>query len=123
MFAVDVEVGDGDGRLAGDLTLEGEAGLLHARGDEVGGEGGDVVGDALRESGGETARCGHDGAAYQRVGIGGKNLVVVIVSVVKKELSVGDAVIGSDGGVVNLGNADIEESVAGADDERVSLAY
>src|ERR1022692_113092 len=122
MFAVDVEIGSGDGGLAGDLALEREAALLHARGDEVSGEGGDVVGDALRESGGKTARDGNNRAADQRVGIGRKDLMAVIVGIIQKDLSVGDAVIGGDGGVVDLGNGDVEESVAGADDQRMRLA-
>src|ERR1022692_1995591 len=121
MFAVNVKIGDGDGGMAGDFALEGEAGLLDARGDEVGGEGGDVVGDALGESGGKIARRGHDRAGDQRVGICGEDLVVVVVGVVEKELSVGDAVFGGDGGVVDLRNADVERSVSGADDERVGL--
>src|ERR1039458_5266979 len=122
MFAMDVEIGNGDGRLACDFALERETGLLHARGDEVESESGNVIGDALRESGGDVARGGNHRAAHQRVGIGGKDLVVVVVGVVKKELSVGDAVIGGDGGVVDLGNADIEDSKAGADDQRSALA-
>ncbi len=58
MFAVNVEIGDGDGGAAGDFTLERQAGLLHARSHEVGGEGGNVIGDAFGEPGGETARRG-----------------------------------------------------------------
>ena len=49
-------------------------------------------------------------ATYQRVGICGKNLVVVIVGVIEKDLSVGDAVLGGDRGVVDLRNADVEDS-------------
>ena len=123
MFAVNVEIGDGDGGVAGDFAFESEAGLLHARGDEVRGEGGNIVGDAFGESGGKVAgSSGGERAAYQRVGIGGKDLMVVVVGVVEKDLSVGDAVFGGDGGVVDLRNADVEESIAGADDERVGLA-
>ncbi len=58
MFAVDVEIRDRDGGVAGDFALESEAGLLHARSHEVGSERGDVVGDALGESGGKIARSG-----------------------------------------------------------------
>ncbi len=123
MFAVNVEIGDGDGGVAGDFALDSQAGLLHARGYEIGGEGGDVVGYALSESGGQIARCGEvSGQIDQRVGIGGKDLVIVIVGVVQKDLSVGDAVFGGDGGVVDLRNANVEKSVSGADYERVGLA-
>jgi hypothetical protein len=48
--------------------------------------------------------------------------MVVVVGIVEKELSVGDAVIGGDGGVIDLGNADVEQSVAGANYERVRFA-
>ena len=115
-------IGGGNGGLAGNLAFEREAGLLHARGDEVGGERRDVIGDALSESRREIARSGNNWATYQRVGISGKDLMVVIVGVVQKDLSVGDAVIGGDGGVVDLGNADVEESVADADDQGMRFA-
>jgi len=49
-------------------------------------------------------------------------LMVVVVGVVEEELSVTDAVFGGDGGVVNLRNADVEESIAGTDHERAALA-
>src|ERR1700693_6285917 len=98
MFAVDVEIGSGDGGLAGNLALKREAGLLHARGDEVEGEGGDVVGHSLSESRGKIACGGNNRAAYERVGISGKDLMAVIVGIIQKDLSVGDAVIGGDGG-------------------------
>ena len=122
MFAVNVEVRDRDGGVVSDFALESNAGLLHTRGDEVGGEGGDVVGDALGESGGERAGCGHEGAGDQRIGIGGEDLVVIIVAVVEEDLRVGDAVFCGDYRVVDLRNADVEQSVAGADDEWVSVA-
>jgi hypothetical protein len=116
MLAVDIEIGDGYGGFADYLAFEGEAGLLHARGYEVGSEGGNVVGDALGESGGKVAGGGGgQRAAYERVGVGGEDLLIVIVGVVEKDLSVGDAVFGGDGGVVDLRNADVEESVSGAD--------
>jgi hypothetical protein len=123
MLAVNVEVGDGDGGVVGDFAFESETGLLDARGDEVRGEGGNVVGDAFGESGGEVAgSSGGEGAAYQRIGIHGKELMVVVVGVVEKELRVADAVFGGDGGVIDLRNADIEEPIAGANDEGVGLA-
>ena len=123
MFAVDVEVRNRDSGVVGDFALEGEAGLLHTRSDEVGSEGGNIIGDALGESSGQLAGSGGgEQAAYQRIGIHGKNLIVVVVGVVEKELSVGDAVFGGDGGVVDLRNADVEDPVAGTDDERVGLA-
>ena len=123
MFAVDVEIGDGDGGVAGDFALEGEAGLLHARGDEVGSEGGNIVGDALGESGGQAAGGrGGERAAHNRIGIHGKNLIVVVVGIVEKDLRIGDSVFGGDGGVVDLRNADVEDPIAGADDERAGLA-
>src|SRR5260370_32399401 len=122
MFTVDVQIRDRDGGVVGDFALESEAGLLDTRGDEVGGKGGDVVGDALSESGGKRARGRHDGAGDQRIGIRGKGLVVVILRVVEEDLRVGDAVFGGHDGVVDLRNADVEQSVAGTDDERVRAA-
>src|SRR5271166_4809941 len=113
MFAVDVQIGDGNGGLLGYFALDSKAGLLHARSYEVGGEGGNVVGDTLGESDWETARCGSERAGYEWVGIGRKDLVFVIVGVLEEQLSVGNAVIGCDGGVVDLGNADEEQSIAG----------
>ena len=122
MFAVDVEVGDGDGGMVGDFAFEREAGLLHARSDEIGGKGGNVVSDALGEPSRKTASSRGYGATCQRVGIRGKDLMVVIVAVVEKKLGVGDAVVGGDGGVVYLRNANVEEAVAATDDEWSSLA-
>src|ERR1017187_1208976 len=122
MFAVDVKIGNRDGGMAGDFAYESEAGLLHARGHEVGGERGNIVGDALSESGGQIARCGHDRASYERVGISGEDLVVVIVGVVEENLCVADAIFSGDGGVVNLRDAHVEQSVTGADDQRMSFA-
>ena len=120
---MDVEIGDGDGGVVGDFAFESETGLLDARGDEVRGECGNVVGDAFGKSGGQVAGSGGgEGTAYQRVGIHGKELMVVVVGVVEEELSVTDAVFGGDGGVVNLRNADVEESIAGTDHERAALA-
>ena len=49
-------------------------------------------------------------------------MMVVIVRVVEEDAGVGDAIFSGDDRVVNLRNADVEQSVAGADDERVSLA-
>ena len=56
MFAVNVEIRDGNGGVVGDFALEGEAGLLHARRYVIAREGGDVIGDALGESRGQAAR-------------------------------------------------------------------
>ena len=86
VFAVNVEVRDGDGGVVGDFALDREAGLLHARGHEVAGESGDVVGDALSESGGQTAGGGCNSAGYQRIGIGGEDLVVIEVRVVEEQV-------------------------------------
>ena len=47
MFAMDVEIGEGDGGVVGDFFFESDAGLLDARSDEVGGEGGNVAGDGV----------------------------------------------------------------------------
>lgn len=88
VFAVDVEIGDGDGGVVGDFALEREAGLLHARGDEVGGESGNIVGDALGKSSREIAGSGSEWTGDERVGIGGKDLVIVVVGIVEKKLSV-----------------------------------
>jgi hypothetical protein len=41
--------------------------------------------------------------------------MVVVVGSVKKNLSVGDAVFRGDRGVIDLRNADVEQSIAGAD--------
>ena len=122
MFAVNVEIGNRNGRMADHFAFERQAGLLHARSYKVGGESGDVVGDALRESSGEIARSGNNRATYQRVGISRKDLMAVIVGIIQKDLSVGDAVVGGDGGVVNLRNANVKNSIAGADNKRVGLA-
>src|ERR1700693_353273 len=122
MFAVNIEIRDGDGGMVGDLALNGEAGLLHARGLEVRVKGGDIVGDALGESRRKITRLRIERAGHQRIGIGGKEPVVVIVGVVEKDLRIADAVFGGDGGVINLRDADIEDPIAGADDEWVSLA-
>ena len=97
MFAMNVEIGNGDGGVVGDLALESKAGLLHARRDEVRSEGGDVVGDALGESCREIAGGCGDRAAHERIGIGGEDLVIVVVGVVEENLSVGDSVPRSDG--------------------------
>ena len=88
VFAVDVEIGDGDSGVVGDFALEREAGLLHARGDEVGGESGNIVGDALGKSSREIAGSGSEWTGDERVGIGGKDLVIVVVGIVEKKLSV-----------------------------------
>ena len=48
--------------------------------------------------------------------------MAVIVGIVQKDLRVGDAVLGGDGGVVDLRNANVKNSIAGADDEWVGLA-
>src|SRR5580692_2854517 len=123
MFAMNVEIRDRDGGLAGDFALEGEAGLLHARSNKVGGEGRHVVGHALAKSAGKIARSGgRKRAANQRVGIRGKDLMVVVVGSVKKNLSVSDAILGGDGCVIDLRNADVEQSIAGADYQGVSPA-
>lgn len=122
MFAMNVEIGDGDGGVTGDFALERKAGLLNPRGNEVGREGGDIIGDTLGESGGKIAGRRRGGAGDQRIGIGGEDLAVGISIVVKKQLGVGEAVFGGDGGVIDLRDADIEQSVAAADDERMILA-
>ncbi|MFZ1142932.1 MAG: hypothetical protein WAN76_27445 [Candidatus Sulfotelmatobacter sp.] len=96
--------------------------MLHARGDEVGGEGGDVVGDALGEAGGQRAGSRIERTSYERIGIAGEDLVVVVVRVVEEDAGVGDAVIGLDDRVVNLRNADEEDAVSGADDEWTLVA-
>ena len=44
--------------------------------------------------------------------------MAVIVVVIEEDLSVGNAVFGGDGRVVDLRNANVEETVAAADDER-----
>ena len=44
--------------------------------------------------------------------------MAVIVVVIEEDLSVGDAIFRGDGGVVDLRNANVEETVAAADDER-----
>jgi len=49
-------------------------------------------------------------------------LTVIVVVVVEKYLGVIDAVFGGDGGVIDLRDADVEDSVTGADDERVGFA-
>lgn len=122
MFAVDVEIGDGDGSVVGDFAFESKAGLLHARGDEVGGKGGNVVGDAFGESCWETAGGCGDRATHERIRVVGEDLMVVVVGVVEKDLSVGDAIFGGDGGVVNLRNADVEHSITRANHQRMILA-
>ena len=123
MFAVHIEIRNRDGSVSGDFALESQAGLLHPRSHKVGRECRHVVGHALRESGGKIARsCGRERAVNQRVGISGKDLMVVIVGSVKKKLSVGHAVLRGDGGVVDLRNADVEQSITRANHQRMSLA-
>src|SRR5579864_9817716 len=122
MFAVDVEVGEGDGGVVGDFFFERDAGLLDAGSDEIRCEGGDVAGDALGESRGQHAVGGIERAAYQRIGVRGEYLAVEVMIVVKEYAGVGDAVFGGDGGVIDLGDADVEESVSGADDQRTGVA-
>src|SRR5579863_5396525 len=122
MFSVNVEIRNGDGGVVGDLALNGEAGLLHARGYEVRVKGGNIVGDALGESRRKITRLRIQRAGHQWVGIGGKELVVVKVGVIEKNLSIGDAVLGGNGGIVDLRDAHVKEPIAGADDKRVSLA-
>ena len=48
--------------------------------------------------------------------------MAVVVAVVEEDLRVGDTVIGLDDGVVNLGNADEEDAISGADYERTLFA-
>src|ERR1700730_15547665 len=122
MFAVNIEIRDGDGGVVGDLALNGEAGLLHPRGLEVGVKGGDIVGDALRESRRKITTLRIERTGHQRIGIGGEELVVVIVGVVEKDLRIADAVFGGNRGVVDLWDSDVEDPIACADDKWVSLA-
>ncbi len=122
VFTVHIEIRDGDGSLVRDFAFQGEAHLLHPRGDEVGGESRNVIGDALREPGGKIAGRGSQRATYQRIGVGGEDLMVVEVGVVEKNLRVADAVLGGDGRVVDLRNANVEHSITRADDERVRPA-
>jgi len=48
--------------------------------------------------------------------------VVVVVGVIEEDLRVGDAVFGLDDRVVNLGDANEEDAVSGADYERTGFA-
>ena len=94
--------------------------MLHARSDKVRSEGGHIVGNAFGKSGGKIARSAGWGAANQRIRIDGEDLMVVVVpGVVEKNLRVGNAVFGGDGGVVDLRNADVKNAVAAANDERM----
>ena len=44
------------------------------------------------------------------------------MSVVEEDAGIGDAVFGGDGGIVDLWDADVEEPVSRADDERAGVA-
>ena len=87
VFAANVEQRDRDRGVVDHFLFQSDAGLLHARGDEVSGEGGDVVGDALRKSCGQRAVRGIQRTTHQRVGISGEDLVVVVIGVVEEELA------------------------------------
>ena len=69
---------------------------MHPRGDEIGCKSGDTVGDTRGESGWQGAGSSDERTAHERIGIGGKDLVVVVVSVVEEEAGIGDAVFGGD---------------------------
>src|ERR1700679_4257664 len=98
--------------MAGDFAFQGESGLLDAWGDEIWGEGGNVVGDALGKSGGKIAGDRGWVAACERVGIHGKYLMIIVIRVVENTLRVGDAIFSGDCRVVDLWNANLETSVA-----------
>jgi len=108
--------------VSGHFFFERQAGLLYARGHEVGSEGGNLVRDTLGESRGQRARGGHERTSYQRIGVGGKNLVVVVIGIVEEDLCVGDAVFGLDGRVIDLRDAHEKNAVSGANHEGASLA-
>src|SRR5271170_725907 len=122
VLAVNIKIGDSDCGFAGDLALESKAGLLHARRDEIRRESRDIVSDALRKSGWKITGRGRERAGEQRVRIDRKGRVVGEVRVVEKDLGVSDAIFRRDGGVVDLRNPDVKDSVAGANDEWMSLA-
>src|SRR5690242_16888944 len=61
-------------------------------------------------------------ATDQRTGIAGNDLVIPIPCIVQERLRVGDAVLRLHDRVVNLRNADVEDSVSGAHDQRAVVA-
>src|SRR5579864_5555770 len=108
--------------MADDFFFQREAGLPHAGSHEVGGEGGEIIGNSLGESGGQRAARRVKRAGHERIGIVGEDLSVVVVRIVEKKAGVGDAVFGLDDRVVDLRDADEEEAVSGADNEGASVA-
>lgn len=137
MFAVHVEVRERNSGVVDDFFFESDASLLHARSDEVGSEGGDVARDgggivrhALAQCRRQSTICGIQGTAYQRIGICRKHrtvpvrkhLMIPVSRVVQKDLRVGDAIFGGNGRVVDLWDANVEESISGTDYERARVA-
>ena len=57
VFSTNIEQGQGNRSVADHFLFQSQAGLLHARGDEVGGKGGDCFRDALGKSCGQCAGC------------------------------------------------------------------
>ena len=96
VFSTNIEQGQGHRGAAHHFLFQSQAGLLHARSDEVRGKGGNSFRDALGKSRGERAGCGIKRTTYQRIGISGEDLVVVIIRVVEEEAGVGDTVFGFD---------------------------
>src|SRR5882757_6285306 len=111
MFAVHVEIGNGNGGVAGYFALQRDTGLLHARSDKVGSKGGDSVSDALSESCGQRTCSGHDRAGDQGIGISRENLLVIIMRIVKEDAGICDSVLRGHNRVVDLGDAYIEQSI------------
>ena len=74
-----VHVGDSAGEAVGDFALEVQAGLVHARRDEIGREGGDIGAEVA----GRRVRAARktwisSGSSASGVGICGENLVIVV---------------------------------------------
>src|SRR5579859_238242 len=99
--------------MIGDFLFQGKAGLLHARGNKIGRKGGDFVGNALRESRGQGAVRRILRADDQRVGVRGKDLMVVVVGVVQEYVCIGNAIFSLDDRVIDLGNANEKDAVSG----------
>lgn len=107
-----------DRRVIHNFFFQRDVRLLHPWRHEIRRKRRNFVSDPLRESSRQRAICRVQRTIDERIGIRRKYLVVVVIAGAQEEIGVGDSVFRLDDRVVDLRNADIEDAVSRARDQR-----
>src|SRR5262249_10971193 len=111
---MNVEIIHTCGQTSNNLLLHAGARLLHFRGLEVWGKGGNLGLQETVQVFRRRAETRSGRAIYDSVWVSRKNLPVVGVGIIKFEVRRGEAIIGDHRGGVDLRDARVEPTIAGA---------